>query len=533
MMHKVMLIDDDVPMLKVLQQMIDWESLKLHVVGSTYSSAKALLMFEETSPDIVITDIGLPKKSGIELAMIFREMKPDIRVIFLTCHEDFHYAQQAVQLNADDYLLKDKLTAEQLEQSLRKSIGLLSRISTKMDKEVSSYNSELFKQGLIQRVIDGVHPGSTVEYAARLGISWEYACFMMGTVNIHYSTYEQRYVQSNLPLISYAIYNISMELSASYQGITSFIEHEKLVILYNYRDNLADNAYLHFQKYLQELRNHCSHFLKLQLSTVTVTDKMGLQSIGTFYHQIVQYKNEFYESNELAVTDVQLFLKNMFLPSPQGLLDPYKSDIERAILKNDTESICNIVSAMGRNAQGKRIEPSELVQDLLTLLRSIDIMFSKWKSDEAIYSYLPYARTLEDVMELVVSKFVHIAQYHQKGTRQVVQEPKLQIIQHYIDKHLSENITSIDMARYLFLNSSYFSRYFKRLSGINFTDYVHQYKMEIATKMLKTSNQTFESLAMGLGYSDRTYFSKVFKKYIGMTPSEYKTKHSINRYINK
>lgn len=124
-MYKVMLIDDDVPMLKVLQQMIDWEAHSLQIVGSTYSSAKALLMFEEVQPDIVITDIGLPQKNGIELADCFTRMKPEVRIIFLTCHEDFHYAQQAVKLKVDDYLIKDQLTEEQLEKSLAKSVHLL------------------------------------------------------------------------------------------------------------------------------------------------------------------------------------------------------------------------------------------------------------------------------------------------------------------------------------------------------------------------------------------------------------------------
>lgn len=124
-MYRVMLIDDDVPMLKVLRQMIDWEALNLQIVGSTYSSAKALLLFDEVQPDIVITDIGLPQTNGIELAERFTREKPDTRIIFLTCHEDFHYAQQAVKLKADDYLLKDQLTGEQLEQSLGKSVRLL------------------------------------------------------------------------------------------------------------------------------------------------------------------------------------------------------------------------------------------------------------------------------------------------------------------------------------------------------------------------------------------------------------------------
>lgn len=531
MMHKVMLIDDDVPMLKVLQQMIDWEALGLHIVGKTYSSAKALHMFQETSPDIVITDIGLPQKNGIELATVFAQMQPNIRVIFLTCHEDFHYAQQAVKLNADDYLIKDQLTAEQLEQSLKKSIRLLKAKTTRMDHEVSNYNSELFKQGLFQRVIDGVHPESTLEYAAQLGISWRYPWFMLGIVNINYSTYEQLYDHNDLQLILYAIYNISVELSSSYEGITPFIEQDNIIILYNYRLNLANNANLHFHKYLEDLRWRCAQFIKVQLSMVAITDKVMLQSIGSIYHQIVNRKNEFYESNELTVADINLFVQNVFLTSPQGFLDSYKPELERALLKNDMEAIDRIVANIGKAAQELRIEPSEFVRDVSFLLRSIEMMFANRISDEGFYFYLSSARTLKDTTGLMIRKLVHMMENRQKGTSPVIQEPKLQVIQQFIDHHLSENITSIDMARYLFLNPSYFSRYFKRLTGINFTDYVHQYKMKIAAKMLETSSQTLESLAMGLGYSDRTYFSKVFKKYIGTTPSEYKTKHSASRYV--
>lgn len=529
MMHKVMLIDDDVPMLKVLRQMIDWESLNLHIVGTTYSSAKALHMFKETAPDIVITDIGLPQTNGLELAAEFAKIQPQIRVIFLTCHEDFHYAQSAVRLNADDYLLKDQLTAEQLEQSLRKSIRLLKAKATRMDHEVSNYNSELFKQGLFQRVIDGVHPETTLGYAAQLGISWGYPWFMLGIVTLQYSSYEQLYDRSDFSLILYAIYNIAVELSESYEGITPFMEQEHLAILYNYRLNLASNANEHFRNYLQDLQWRCSQFIRVQLSVAAVTDKMTLQSIGPVYHQIIQRKHEFYESDELAVLDLGRYEQHLFLPSPQGFLDSYKSELERAMLHNDADAIRRVATDIGQAAQEQRIEPGELVRDVSFLLRSMEMMFAGRNSDEEFYVYLASARTLRDVTELAANKLAQIAQARQ-GASQAVREPKLQVIQQFIDRHLSENITSIDMARYLFLNPSYFSRYFKRMTGVNFTDYVHQYKMKIAAKMLTTSSQTLESLAMGLGYSDRTYFSKVFKKYTGMTPSEYKTRHAASRY---
>ena len=155
-------------------------------------------------------------------------------------------------------------------------------------------------------------------------------------------------------------------------------------------------------------------------------------------------------------------------------------------------------------------------------------MFSSLKFDEDLFAYLALARTLEDMMELVERKLTQMIGTRQAGVGNSTNEPKPQVIQQYIDQHLDDNITSIDMARYLFLNPSYFSRYFKRMTGLTFTDYVHQYKMKMATKMLRMSGQNLESLAMGLGYSDRTYFQKCLK-IRGTTPSEYKAKYTARK----
>lgn len=93
-MCTAMIIDDDVPMLKYLETILNWEELGIEIVASTFSSLKALSLFEELQPDLVITDIGLPQIDGLELAVRFKEKNPDIRVILLTCHEDFYYAKK-------------------------------------------------------------------------------------------------------------------------------------------------------------------------------------------------------------------------------------------------------------------------------------------------------------------------------------------------------------------------------------------------------------------------------------------------------
>lgn len=99
---------------------------------------------------------------------------------------------------------------------------------------------------------------------------------------------------------------------------------------------------------------------------------------------------------------------------------------------------------------------------------------------------------------------------------------RLQEVDRFLEEHVDQMVTSTDMAEHLHLNASYFSRYFKKLSGINFTDYVNQYKMNMAITMLARPHETVENVAYTLGFSDRAYFSKVFKKYSGRNPSEYK-----------
>ncbi|GBG07704.1 hypothetical protein PAT3040_02262, partial [Paenibacillus agaridevorans] len=101
---------------------------------------------------------------------------------------------------------------------------------------------------------------------------------------------------------------------------------------------------------------------------------------------------------------------------------------------------------------------------------------------------------------------------------------KLQSIDSYIAAHLSDNISLVSIASHLYLNPSYFSRYFKKMTGVNFTDYVHRYKMKIALQLMKDKEMTIEMISAHLGYSDRTYFSKVFKKYNGVSPVDYKGK---------
>lgn len=134
------------------------------------------------------------------------------------------------------------------------------------------------------------------------------------------------------------------------------------------------------------------------------------------------------------------------------------------MIKKDLEAIRGTLQEIARTAKAMSIHPGDFARDLSFMLRGIELMFTSLMFDEDLFVYLVQTRTLEDTMELVERKLVQITGSKQQVTGASPQEPKLQLIQQYIDQHLGDNITSIDMARYLFLDPSYFSRYFKRMT---------------------------------------------------------------------
>lgn len=121
-MYSVMLVDDDYPVLDFLSAMIPWNELGLTLHSACKNGLVALEKAQAGMPDIVITDIGMPYMDGIELIRELKLMNEDLRVVVLSCMDDFTYAQQAVKLMVSDYILKEMMSRE-LITGLLQEIG--------------------------------------------------------------------------------------------------------------------------------------------------------------------------------------------------------------------------------------------------------------------------------------------------------------------------------------------------------------------------------------------------------------------------
>ena len=160
-MKKILIADDEFLVRLGLKTTIDWEQHGFIIVGEAKNGKEALELFEQSDPDILLTDIRMPVMDGLEVIQTVKQKKRSLKCVILTHYDDFNYAKEAIKLGASDYILKSDLNSDNL-------FSILNRISNEIDAEtkksselsvnnevITSSNYELCKELLRKRVEEG------------------------------------------------------------------------------------------------------------------------------------------------------------------------------------------------------------------------------------------------------------------------------------------------------------------------------------------------------------------------------------------
>lgn len=143
-MYEVVLVDDDVIVIEFLKKVIPWQDYDFQVVASFQDSNEALAFMQENPFDVLITDIGMPKLNGIELIEQLKKTNITSYNVILSCHDEFTFAQQAIKLEAYDYILKESMEETNI-------IALLDRLKQKLDQERYTNNQHVIVTKFLER----------------------------------------------------------------------------------------------------------------------------------------------------------------------------------------------------------------------------------------------------------------------------------------------------------------------------------------------------------------------------------------------
>ena len=479
--------------------------------------------------DIIISDIVMPVATGFDLVQWVREQNFKIQVIFLTSYAEFDYARRAIQLESVEYLLKP-IDFEKLEEALKKAehavrqgqhIEKLTEESAQWEKDRTMLQKDIWRNLLSGNMTQNQFYESEKRmklYQNGL-IFFKPVCFCMD----HKAEETQKWEPSTIEFI---MQNVLTELFDSlYVRVdTVLCENE-----YRYWVVLSTDKILEEGEKIKE-KDVLYQFVQWMTDHVHSYFWCGAGNWSEFSEVIAQADDlRKMRESSLSVWNEVIYLYE-FQPSgtvyKNPVLDTWKTLLAGEEVEAVITSIRNYLETVGKNEMITR-------QLLLSLRTDVTQMVYVWLSEMGIYANALFSdKESENYMLDAVNGFNEMIEYVENLIRKAVEykwyltkeDSVADQICTYIDSHFKEDIHRDELAELVFLNTDYMSRIFKKEKGVSISNYILQKRVDEAKKLLCGSSLPINTVSLHIGYSNFSYFTKMFKENTGLTPLEYRRK---------
>ncbi|MFF2480031.1 helix-turn-helix domain-containing protein [Paenibacillus sp. NPDC058071] len=529
-MHTVLLVDDDVAVLEFLEKMLPWDEYGFRVAGVCTNGLEALDVCRmEGPPDLIVTDIGMPAMDGVTLIKEVKAISDRPRFVILSCHDDFRYAQKAVQLGVQDYMLKETMELEALTELLadvKAKIDADERLQNEMrtlHSRASRSKSMLKEQWLRDWLVSPISDNAAWLCQLRgFGLQSMLPSFIpvigrLHEVNAAWKRYE------NEDTVKFIVENIAEELlGQESQVIFISVSSREFCLLFNCKKELKNSPYEQARTLARLVQQKLEQIAKLRYSMLI--GELEVESAGMrkqLLHMLQATERFFYLREPQFVTMEEANKLTFNDEEPLAFYYDYAERINRAIVEASidvpeaVEPFIQFVSIRKFEPQGVKRFVFKLVLDTMMKLKD-----TRHYTNEKVQRELEQIGNIGELRVWLIG-FVREA----VGLMEEIakQSKKVEIVdaQKYVRQNLDRKISLEEVAAHLHLNPSYFSRLFKKETGQNFIEYVTRSKMEKARELLNGSDRTMELVAQQLGYENKSYFVKLFKEHYGMLPSKY------------
>lgn len=528
---KVMIADDEPMVCVVVKSCIKWEELNLELVGVAHDGRELLYQIREKKPDIVITDISMPEINGLELIESIRKQNVRCKFIIISGYRQFEYAHKALKNNVDDYLLKP-IDEQELNEALQRiTMSLLSeKTYGKEAVDQLIQDSKKNRKNMGKLLLDQMRKGASAPdgQAIREQFGIELGEGIYQAIIAKFDMTVQDGIQDSLT-------SIQRKLTSAFEKIFEkdveeiLVEPEPERILFGlyYR---KDQGYLFEEKirrFYEYGKNIADLFMGFSL-TVGVSRK---------YEKLKEFPRAFREAEDAicyrmteGINQV-IYYEKIRRPEPQYDENEWEEIMTQAAA--DFEILNAKIFCHHANGwffvENKRCNAPEMVRLSEGL---VQLFFEKQKEMELQSADSAYAQqliqkrirnavSLHELKHAVVDSISERIEKTEEEKKNQKKKPVRDAIQ-YIADHYKEMLSLEVVAKEVNLNPVYFSNIFKKETGENFVDYLHKYRIEVAKERLRREDSPVINIALELGYSDAKYFSKIFKKYVGIKPTDYR-----------
>lgn len=505
----------------------------LEVVAIINDGVKALETIKDVKPDIVITDIRMPGYDGIELIRRVKELQPDIYFIIISGYSHFEYAQNAIKYGVENYLLKP-IKKKELINTLTKIIEKhnIIQLDNTEKKELETMlrtSGEKAKKNFLAELLFH-YDGSLAEYDIALINKEYYSHFMNGFFTIAIIRPFLEPGEDNNEMMSLLLTKlqgmVKEKLEARCIELISIIWEEQIVCLINSEDPEFTEVKKQLNRMKVDIANLKDIFQKVnvivgfgevynQLKHInTNIEKAEMAILDRFISKgsyIIEYKET--SSNEGVVTDI----------IDSSMKDRLLSYFETLAIDKILNELTDLVVIFEKEAYN-----SKLIYDCYNELIDIILFGAKQYLNRDSLPDTTWFRkqykkfyTLEDMFDWLKGWITEEYDRYMKLKTNRDSKP-IRLAKQYINENYNKTITLEEVSSIIGFNPAYFSSMFKKETGQNFIDYITKIRINNAKYYLLQTDLNVEDIAADVGYSDTKYFTKLFKKLTGLNPSEYR-----------
>lgn len=518
----VLLVDDQIRILSGLISGLNWQVLGITAIRTATSAVKAKEILLQEQIDILLCDIEMPGENGLSLLRWARQQGMDCVCVFLTSHADFLYAKEAIQLNCFDYILQPA-RYEEIQATIARAITRVRNNSA--DKELLHYGLVAKSQeaSLFQNLFSGWAAGEALPISTLLNqlhklgrnLTETTPCFIIWGHLLCWHTEPWPTGQW-----IYALNNILSEVYENIKcGVVPFsIDRSSMGWLIDVPSEVSvsfEKAFNQLNKAYLAITQHFPCDVAFYVSQIVPLQNINAQAallLDAKQNNVLRDRGIFCPSHSSENTiHAGKMLDIVQLHRWEKLL----TDGAKVVVQQELERYLDTLVKSGQlNQQSLHTFWMQIRQLIFNAAQSMSMDLQELWRDLTQGDQATSFQEIEAVLKNLLDWFPNVDQFHGNEKKLVEQAQK------FVEDNLDQTFGVRDVADQLFINADYLSRTFKNQLGISLKEYIIKRKMESAHLLLTTTHLPISVIASKLGYDNFSYFSQVYRKVMGISPSD-------------
>jgi len=514
-MYKLIIADDEPIILSGITHLLDWKSEECEITGCCRNGKEAYDLISNTLPDIVITDIKMPIMDGLELIRKCYSDFPQVVFIILSSLEEFKLVKEAIKYNIIDYLIKTELDAPLLSSTIKKAIeerNRRKRLSGASVGGTSAYDNtdEIISNLFVMRRIP--EKSFLKESAMGLFTSYVFVSFLF--------SFPSSSLETN--------WNVGdWERLYSWQGdvirkiISSIFPEVKAV----------NPVCLKMSRYIFLIPKVSPETWNVQLSRLREKVKRASDMVTKLEVEVISSSvHKGFEEVADARNEIEYGFSSYYLDTAKPVLGSLELDdvfpkLESAIRGKDIAAVNAVFKRLSDTMEAIDHKPSQATFVLSAVRSALHSGLSALGMlDDGVMEELFSTVNFLSKRSMILLLLSDIQSYIQETLSSISgssSSPFIDKAREYVLIHVKERISLSDVASYAGVSPGYLSKSFKKIMEMSLVDYINQAKCEKAKELMKKGSSRVNEIAIELGFENIYYFSKVFKKVTGLSPTEY------------